>query len=207
MYIDENVPASRGPRGDITAMTASSSITESIADPHARARRSAQTAPENSSNDSSTKASTKAPSLIVLERELAHLVRMLEAVQRRRLYPLDRAQYLLLELLRENGPQPVANLAERLLLDSSTVTRQVAAMEQAALIDRVPNLQDGRSMLVRATRHGLQAARQMREARLERIAALFEQWPEADRARLAALLGKLNGSLLNSLSDEVAPLE
>jgi DNA-binding MarR family transcriptional regulator len=96
----------------------------------------------------------KSSSLVALERELAYLVRMLEAVQRKQHYPLERAQYMLLELLRENGPQPVANLAERLVLDSSTVARQVASMEQQELIDRIPNPDDGRSMLVRATQLG-----------------------------------------------------
>jgi DNA-binding MarR family transcriptional regulator len=140
-------------------------------------------------------------SLPILERELAYLVRMLEAVQRRRQYPLERAQYLLLELLRE-GPQPVASLAERLVLDSSTVTRQVAVLEQQALIDRLPNPEDGRSTLVRATRQGLIAAEQMRDMRLGRIALLFEDWSETDRSAFAALVGRLNTSLLRSLSDQ-----
>jgi DNA-binding MarR family transcriptional regulator len=139
-------------------------------------------------------------SLVTLERELAYLVRMLEAVQRKRRYPLERAQYLLLELLRENGPQPVANLAERLVLDSSTVARQVASMEQQELIDRVPNPDDGRSTMVRATPQGLRSAEQMRDIRLGRIALLFDRWSETDRSELARVLGKLNGSLLQSIS-------
>lgn len=144
-------------------------------------------------------------SLPILERELAYLVRMLEAVQRRRQYPLERAQYLLLELLGE-GPQPVASLAERLVLDSSTVTRQVAALEQQMLIDRLPHPDDGRSTLVRATRQGLIAAEQMRDMRLGRIALLFEDWNETDRATFAALLGRLNISLLRSLSHQPPPV-
>lgn len=141
-------------------------------------------------------------SLTTLERELAYLVRMLEAVQRRRNYPLERAQYLLLDLLGQHGPQPVADLAQKLVLDSSTVTRQVAVMEQQQLIDRLPNLEDGRSTLVRATRRGQLAAQQMRDLRLSRIALLFNDWTRAERRQLAGLVGKLNGTLLRSMSDE-----
>jgi DNA-binding MarR family transcriptional regulator len=141
-----------------------------------------------------------APTLAVLERELAFLVRALEAIQRKRNYPLERAQYLLLGLLEQNGPQSVAALAERLLLDDSTVTRQVAAMEQQTLVDRVPNPGDGRSTLIRATRHGIRTAAQMRDMRTGRIALLFDDWVEPDRAALASQLAKLNVSLRKALS-------
>ena len=139
--------------------------------------------------------------IATLERELAHLARSLEAVQRKRAYPLDRAQYLLLTLLEERGPQPIASLADRLVLDDSTVTRQVAAMEDRRLIDRVPHPQDGRSTLIRATRHGLQLVAQMRDMRLGRIALLFEDWSEKDRAGFAAQMTKLNAALRRSLQE------
>jgi DNA-binding MarR family transcriptional regulator len=140
------------------------------------------------------------PSIMDLEQELALLVRALEAVQRKRAYPLDRAQYLLLVLLQRDGPQPITTLAEQLLLDGSTVTRQVSAMEQEALIDRLPNPKDGRSVLIRATRYGLRIADQMRDMRLGRIALLFDDWTETERVALASLLAKLNASLQRSLS-------
>lgn len=137
--------------------------------------------------------------IAILERELAHLARALEAAQRKRAYPLDRAQYLLLSLLEDRGPQPITSLADQLLLDDSTVTRQVAAMEERHLIDRVPHPQDGRSTLIRATRHGLQMVAQMRDMRLGRIALLFEDWSEKERAGFAAQVTKLNASLRRSL--------
>jgi hypothetical protein len=48
---------------------------------------------------------------------------------------------------------------------------------------------------------GLRSAEQMRDIRLGRIALLFDRWSEADRSELARVLGKLNGSLLQSISD------
>ncbi|GAA4333774.1 MarR family transcriptional regulator [Pigmentiphaga soli] len=140
------------------------------------------------------------PGIEVLEQELAYLARALEAVQRKRRYPLDRAQYLLLALLERDGPLPVTALAERLLLDDSTVTRQVAAMAERGLVDRLPNPADGRSMLIRATPAGLETAGQMRDMRIGRVALLFEGWPDDDRVRMAELLARLNASLRATLS-------
>ena len=72
-------------------------------------------------------------SIDILERELGQLARVLEAMQRKRNYPLDRAQYVLLRVLETQWPTSTAALAELLLLDDSTVTRQIAAMEAAGI--------------------------------------------------------------------------
>ena len=78
-------------------------------------------------------------SIDVLERELNRLARVLEATQRAFNYPLDRSQYALLRLLEAQGPMPTVALADSLLLDDSTVTRQIAAMEAADLVTRRAN--------------------------------------------------------------------
>jgi DNA-binding MarR family transcriptional regulator len=135
-----------------------------------------------------------------LEWELALLVRALEAVQRKRRYPLDRAHYLLLGLIEREGPQSVAGLAAHLLLDGSTVTRQIATMEAEGLVEREPHPQDGRSALIRATPHGRREAAKTRDIRLTRVGALFGDWDRKERASLAGLLAKLNVSLAAALS-------
>ena len=142
-----------------------------------------------------------ADSIAVLERELGQLARVLEAMQRKRNYPIDRAQYLLLRLLETEGPTSTTALAGALLLDDSTVTRQLAAMEAADLIGRKPNPNDKRSSLIHATRHGLSVARKMRRMRLDRIAHLVEDWTAGERDTLAALLVKLNGAFKRALCE------
>jgi DNA-binding MarR family transcriptional regulator len=135
----------------------------------------------------------------ILEQELAHLARALEAVQRKRHYPLERALYLLLCLIERAGPQSVAGVADGLLLDASTVTRQVDALKQQGMVDCIPNPQDGRSTLVRITKQGLRTMNQMRDMRLGRIALLFADWTEAERSSFATQMVKLNASLRRSL--------
>lgn len=141
-----------------------------------------------------------------LERELAFLVRWLEAVQRRRDYALERAHYLMLLLLMEDGPQSVGRIAERLRLDASTVTRQVAVMVKRGLVRKQPNPDDRRGGMVCATARGREEASQMRAQREARIEALFAAWPEAKRRQMGELLGDLNESLVQVLDrDEDAP--
>ena len=140
-------------------------------------------------------------SIDVIEQELGQLARVLEAMQRKRNYPIERAQYLLLRLLEADGPTSTTALASVLLLDDSTVTRQLAAMEAADLIGRKPNPNDRRSSLIHATKHGLSVVRKMRRMRLERIGRLVDDWTASERGKLATLLTKLNGSLKRSLCE------
>lgn len=134
-----------------------------------------------------------------LEWELTVLARTLESIQRRRRYPLERAQYLHLRLILAEGAQTISNLAARFALDDSTVTRQVAAMEAAGLVFRVVNPDDHRSYLIDATPIGRSKTEAMHARRLERIDALIAEWPDAERETAPRLLAKLNRGLMESL--------
>lgn len=148
-------------------------------------------------------ATTETGDIAVLERELVVLTRLLEAAQRRTSYPLERAHYLVLSLVETHGPQSIGGLASRLALDDSTVTRQVAAMERAGLLEKQPNPLDRRGTLIDATPHGVKEMRRMRTLRLERIGRLMRRWDGADRRRFGALLAAFNTTLLDHLG---APL-
>lgn len=134
-----------------------------------------------------------------LEGEITLLARTLEAVQRKRAYPLDRAAYLLLRLIEAEGPQPVGAIARLLLLDDSTATRQVAAMAKTGLVRKRRNPADARSFVVEATREGIAAAAEMRARRLARIEAMLEGWSAAERQAAAQTIGRLNAALRKSV--------
>lgn len=149
-------------------------------------------------------AETEASDVAVLERELVVLTRLLEAAQRRTSYPLERAHYLVLSLVEEHGAQSIGGLAARLALDDSTVTRQVAAMERAGLLEKQQNPVDRRGMMIEATERGLKEMHRMRALRLERIGRLMRRWDSAERRRFGTLLSAFNGSLLEHIG---APVE
>lgn len=133
-----------------------------------------------------------------LEFQLANLVRQLEAITRRRRYPLERAHYLVLVHLRQ-GPLTVRELAEKLALDNSTVTRQLNAMEARGLIEKQPNPDDGRSALVTAVRSGHDLAQEMQCLRIQRIRHMLRDWEHHDIDDLTRLTGRLTDALTRSL--------
>jgi DNA-binding MarR family transcriptional regulator len=130
-----------------------------------------------------------------IETELLMLARWLEAVQRRQDYPMERAAYLLLRRLQTDGPQRVAELADALGLDGSTVTRQLAALDRAGHIRRTTHPDDARATVVTATPAGKRAADALRRHRQERIAGHFAAWTTVDQRELSDVLHRLNGVL------------
>lgn len=140
-----------------------------------------------------------------LEEALAFLVRGLEAVQRRRTYPLERAHYLLIRLIEREGAQTIGAAARRLLLDDSTVTRQVAAMVRDGLIARAAHPHDARSTLLDVTGKGSAQAEAMRLERLKRLSRLFRDWNVAERAEGARVISRLNRSLSEVLDEPEPP--
>src|SRR5262245_41028117 len=90
------------------------------------------------------------PAISTIETEIAMLLRRAEPARRSADRPadaLDRAAYLILRRLAEHGPQSNKAVADALGLDSSTVNRQVSAMERNGLVRRTRTA-NGRPTLV-----------------------------------------------------------
>lgn len=141
-------------------------------------------------------------SLAQLVYHLANLVRTLEAINRKRKYPLERAHYLLLLHLNDNEqPQSVGELATKLALDNSTVTRQINAMEKCGLVEKKANPADGRSSLIVQSQHGKKLVESMHELRIKRIGNALQDWTPEDIDSLTMLSERLIQSLTSNLSD------
>ncbi|WP_148284008.1 MarR family winged helix-turn-helix transcriptional regulator [Luteimicrobium xylanilyticum] len=108
---------------------------------------------------------------------------------------MDRAAYLLLHRLVGEGAENVNVLADRLGLDASTVTRQVAVLEKAGHVRRTRDPHDGRAVLVEPTDEGVEALAENRAERQELYGEVLGDWSRLDRALLAELLARLNSSL------------
>lgn len=144
----------------------------------------------------------KEESLAELVYHLARLVRTLEAINRKRKYPLERAHYLLLLHLNENdGPHCVSDLANILALDDSTVTRQINAMVKNGLVKKQPNPDDGRSFLILRTQLGKELVESMHELRIKRIGSVLKDWNQDDIDTLVTLARRLITSLASNLSE------
>jgi DNA-binding MarR family transcriptional regulator len=132
-----------------------------------------------------------------IETEMAVLARSLELLRRRgRIHPdLDRAGYLLLRTLDETGPLSIHSLAERVGLDGSTVTRQVATLLRGGLAERRVDPGDRRSCQVTPSDRGRRLMGEVQRRRTERFQELLTGWTEQERADLGRILAKLNRSI------------
>jgi DNA-binding MarR family transcriptional regulator len=134
-----------------------------------------------------------------IETQIAYLMRLGEASRRATaLKPhraLDRAAYVILRHLQQNGPQNVSAIADRLNLDGSTVTRQVTALQQDGLIERRPDPRDGRGTVIEPTETGLKQVDAVRAARRELYDKVLADWTPEDRESLAGTLERLTRSM------------
>ena len=105
---------------------------------------------------------------------------------------LDRAEYLLLRVLSERGPQDINTLACSLGLDPSTAGRQVAALGVQGLVARAQAPEDRRRSIVTPTEEGLHRMAVVRARRLESLAGLLGDWSEDELDTLGVMFGKYN---------------
>ncbi|SHI73156.1 MarR family winged helix-turn-helix transcriptional regulator [Streptomyces sp. 3214.6] len=110
-----------------------------------------------------------------------------------RLHPeLSLVSYTLLGHLEESGGCRATDLAAHYALDKSTVSRQVAALERAALIERRQDPEDHRVQVLHLTDAGRHILAQVTESRRTAFRERLAQWPPEDLARFAEYLTRYN---------------
>ena len=81
------------------------------------------------------------------------------------------------------GHQPLTagELAKRLRLEKSTVSRIIAQLQRRGWVDRTPRAEDRRVALLTLTPNGQKAQAALAEARQEHFASLLNRIPPAER--------------------------
>jgi len=102
---------------------------------------------------------------------------------------MERALSPLLVLVDELGPIGIVELAERIGRDYSTVSRQVARLEELGLLTRQANQSDKRIKEVKITAKGKTATDAIKLARIEVAQKMFADWSETDFRELVRLTG------------------
>lgn len=108
---------------------------------------------------------------------------------------LDAASYALLLRCAADCPARAADIAERSGLDKSTVSRQLARLEELGLVERVVDPSDGRARLVQLTDAGTERLHAVREQRRQELRERFTTWSTADLREFGRLLAQLNETL------------
>ena len=107
---------------------------------------------------------------------------------------LDRALFPLLVIVDRRGPIGVVDLADRVGRDYTTVSRQVAKLEQLGLVERRAGT-DRRVREATVTHAGKAMNRAIDVARERLATQAFGSWPSGDVAQLARLMRRFADAL------------
>ncbi|MFE9924151.1 MarR family winged helix-turn-helix transcriptional regulator [Streptomyces sp. NPDC005774] len=118
---------------------------------------------------------------------------------------MDRAAYLLLNRLDNEGPMGVKALAASMGIDSSTVTRQVAPLVDTGLVKRTSHPEDGRAVVLQLSPRGHARLEEVRSSRRQLMAELTQDWEQEEREAFCALLTRFNGALSARMSAPDTP--
>lgn len=139
--------------------------------------------------------SADSAALELIEYEVALFIRLSEGVRLGATEAvgskLDRSGYLLLTRLERAGALSISDLAEALHLDVSTVTRQVAPLQRANLVERVP-ARGRRGSELRLSDSGRAELAAVRAARRDLMEEVTAGWTGDERRAFAQLLARFN---------------
>lgn len=124
--------------------------------------------------------------------ELTLLSRQYPAARRNSPFQLDRSAYLILTRLQLGGPLSLRELAEAFGLDVSTVNRQVAAMLDQDLVERVPDPDGGIARKVRPSEKGLRLFEDDLALQRRGVGAVVAGWPDDEVEQLVRLMERFN---------------
>ncbi|MFF5141669.1 MarR family winged helix-turn-helix transcriptional regulator [Streptomyces sp. NPDC013157] len=120
-----------------------------------------------------------------------------------RMHPeLSLVSYTLLGHLEERGGCRATDLAAHYALDKSTVSRQVAALERAGLIERRLDPEDHRVQVLHLTEAGQEILAQVTRSRRAAFQERLADWPEADLVRFAGYLERYNAGASAGSADD-----
>jgi len=118
-----------------------------------------------------------------------------EALLRAAGVELDRALFPLLARLGMQGPLGVAELAEQVGRDYTTVSRQLARLDSLGLLTRSPDTEDRRRSIAEITEEGNARFNAVREARRRALTQVLADWTDEDRQSLTRLVRRFADGL------------
>ncbi|WP_084597085.1 MarR family winged helix-turn-helix transcriptional regulator [Nocardioides aequoreus] len=109
---------------------------------------------------------------------------------------LRRGDVVVLGMLHAHGAMRPGHIAARLGCGPSVVSRQLAALTESDLVDRVSDPHDGRAELVSITASGRARLGEVHDALSRRLADRLDGWPADDVRRATQLVDDLVQRLL-----------
>ena len=136
--------------------------------------------------------SARDAALETIQRELTAIARRARATAAQMHPELSLVAYTILAHIEEQQGCRATDLAAHYLLDKSTVSRQVAALERLGLIERRVDTSDHRVQVLHLAPHGNEIHATARASRRDTFEARLRAWDQADLTRFADDLVRYN---------------
>ena len=137
--------------------------------------------------------------LQALEHEMGVLVRRIRRVIAERARMLDPdlspVAYSMMTALNDSGPQRASALVEIFSVDKGAVSRQVQALLELGLIERSPDPEDRRAMILAVTEEGRRRLATIAQARRRQLTTRLESWSDEELSAFVRSLARYNASL------------
>jgi DNA-binding MarR family transcriptional regulator len=95
----------------------------------------------------------------------------------------------------ELQPVRISEVAETMAYDRSTISRHVAELGEEGLVDRSPDPDDGRAVIVRLSRRGASAVNRIQQAWYQTLEELTAGWSERERSTFLRQLDRFDEAL------------
>ena len=146
-----------------------------------------------------TSSRTRYDDLRSIETEVGTLIRRVKRVmgeRAREIHPdLHPITYFILTHLAASGPLRGADLSDAFGMDKGGVSRQVQALVDLGLVERQPDPEDRRAILLDATAEGRERLSAVRRHRRDRFDARLSGWTDEELTTFAARLAAYNQAL------------
>ncbi|WP_374457429.1 MarR family winged helix-turn-helix transcriptional regulator [Nocardioides sp.] len=149
--------------------------------------------------DAGTSARTRYDDLRSIETEVGTLIRRVKRVmgeRAREVHPdLHPITYFILTHLAVHGPLRGADLSDAFGMDKGGVSRQVQTLVDLGLVERQPDPEDRRAILLDATEHGRERLRTVARSRSDRFDLRLGHWSDDELSTFARQLASYNAAL------------
>jgi DNA-binding MarR family transcriptional regulator len=128
-----------------------------------------------------------------LVRQLYGLGMVRRDIARHAMAELGSQGFTALAMLQVHGPQRISDVADRLGVDLSVASRQIAALAAEGYVERRADDRDRRAHLVAVTRAGRRALRESHRRMVAAFTRVLEGWSDEDVNALTGGLERLRG--------------
>ncbi|MFF4696832.1 MarR family winged helix-turn-helix transcriptional regulator [Streptomyces chattanoogensis] len=133
-------------------------------------------------------------SVETIQQEMTAFARRARATAARMHPELSLVSYTLLAHLDDQRGCRATDLAAHYLLDKSTVSRQIAALEKLGFVERRVDPDDQRVQVLHPTEKGAEVLAHVTESRRQAFHERLADWDEADLDRFAMYLRRYNAA-------------